>query len=149
VTLEEGLLAQVVADVVDEPGALPLLQYALTELHERRDGSTLTRVAYEAIGGISGAIAGRAEVLYEGLDADGREAVHQLFLRLVTLGEAADTRRVERTELDSLDVDQGQLALAIDAFGAARLLSFDRDPRTEAPTVEVAHEALLSRWARL
>jgi energy-coupling factor transporter ATP-binding protein EcfA2 len=40
VTLEEGLLAQVVADVVEEPGALPLLQYALTELHERRDGST-------------------------------------------------------------------------------------------------------------
>jgi WD40 repeat protein/energy-coupling factor transporter ATP-binding protein EcfA2 len=150
VTLEEGLLARIVTDVVDEPGALPLLQYALTELHERRDGSTLTRAAYEAIGGISGAIAGRAEALYQGLDTDGREAVRQLFLRLVTLGEAADTRRrVERSELDSLDVDGGQLALAIDAFGAARLLSFDRDPRTEEPTVEVPHEALLSQWARL
>jgi WD40 repeat protein len=110
----------------------------------------LTRAAYEAIGGISGAVAGRAEALYQGLTPSGREAVRQLFLHLVTLGEPADTRRrVERAELDSLDVDQGQLALAIDAFGAARLLSFDRDPRTESPTVEVAHEALLSRWARL
>ena len=76
--------------------------------------------------------------------------MRQLFLRLVTPGRAADTRRrVERAELDTLDVDQGRLALSIDAYGAARLLSFDRDPRTEAPTVEVAHEALLSRWARL
>ena len=149
-TLEEGLLGRIVADVVDEPAALPLLQYALTELHERREGSTLTRRAYEAIGGISGAVAGRAETLYRGLDDPGQQAVRQLFLRLVTLGDAADTRRrVERAELDTLDVDQGRLALSIDAYGAARLLSFDRDPRTEAPTVEVAHEALLSRWARL
>ncbi len=149
-TLEEGLLGRIVADVADEPGALPLLQYALTELHERREGSTLARRAYEAIGGISGAVAGRAETLYRGLDEPGQEAVRQLFLRLVTLGETADTRRrVERAELDTLDVDQGRLGLAIDAYGAARLLSFDRDPRTEAPTVEVAHEALLSRWARL
>jgi DNA-binding SARP family transcriptional activator/energy-coupling factor transporter ATP-binding protein EcfA2 len=149
-TLEEGLLGRIVADVVDEPSALPLLQYALTELHERREGSTLTRRAYGAIGGISGAVAGRAETLYRGLDEPGREAVRQLFLRLVTLGETADTRRrVERPELDTLDVDQGRLVLAIDAYGAARLLSFDRDPRTDAPTVEVAHEALLSRWARL
>ena len=35
------------------------------------------------------------------------------------------------------------------AFGTSRLLSFDRDPRTGTPTVEVAHEALLREWARL
>jgi NACHT domain. len=32
---EAGLLAELVTDVADEPGALPLLQYALTELYER------------------------------------------------------------------------------------------------------------------
>ena len=147
---EEGLLGRIVADVVDRPGALPLLQYALTELHERREGSMLTLSAYDAIGGISGALARRAESLFEELDPPGREAVRQLFLRLVALGAATVTRRrVERSELDSLDVDQGRLAVAVDAFGAARLLSFDRDPRTQAPTVEVAHEALLDQWARL
>ncbi len=150
VELEEGLLARIVADVVDEPGALPLLQYALTELYERRSGGTLTGAAYDAIGGISGALAGRADALYDGLSPAGQEAVRQLFLRLVTLGESVDTRRrVQRAELESLDVDQEQLAAAIDAYGRARLLSFDRDPRTQAPTVEVAHEALLGEWTRL
>ncbi|HJQ75470.1 MAG TPA: AAA family ATPase, partial [Gaiellaceae bacterium] len=91
---EPGLLAELVADVSDEPGALPLLQYALTELYERREGSTLTQAAYRAIGGISGALAGRAEEIYAGLGEPAQEAARQLFLRLVTLGEGAeDTRR--------------------------------------------------------
>jgi WD40 repeat protein len=150
VELEHGLLAEIVADVLDEPGALPLLQYALTELFERRDEGRLTRSSYAAIGGVSGALAGRAEELYAGLGPGGREAARQLFLQLVTLGEGADTsRRVARAQLDSLDVDQESLSACIGAFGSSRLLSFDRDPRTGDPTIEIAHEALLTAWDRL
>jgi hypothetical protein len=36
--LEPGLAAAIIRDVGDEPGTLPLLQYALTELFERREG---------------------------------------------------------------------------------------------------------------
>ena len=41
------------------------------------------------------------------------------------------------------------MAEVIQTFGKARLLSFDRDPVTRSPTVEVAHEALLREWGRL
>jgi WD40 repeat protein/class 3 adenylate cyclase len=151
VRLEQGLVAQMLADVADEPGALPLLEYALTELFERREGGILTLDAYRAIGGVSGALGRRAEELYDHLDAEGKEATRQLVLRLVALGEGAeDTRRpVPRSELVSLDVDQRAMATVIDSFGASRLLSFDRDSRSLAPTVEVAHEALLTAWGRL
>jgi WD40 repeat protein/class 3 adenylate cyclase len=147
---EPGLLSELVADVADEPGALPLLQYALTELYERREGSTLTQDAYRAIGGVSGALAGRAEETYGRLGSEAQEAARQLFLRLVTLGEGVEDtrRRVERTELASMEVDQNALEEAIQEFGAWRLLSFDRDPRSGAPTVEVAHEALMREWGR-
>jgi WD40 repeat protein/DNA-binding SARP family transcriptional activator/energy-coupling factor transporter ATP-binding protein EcfA2 len=150
-SLERGLLAEIVADVLDEPGALPLLQYALTELFEQRDGLTLTRSAYRMIGGVSGALAARAEELYTALQYDGKAAARQFFLQLVTVGDGeADTRRpVDLTDLASLDVDQEALAECIDAFGRSRLLSFDRDPRTGASTVEIAHEALLVEWERL
>src|SRR4029450_8158724 len=37
-SLEPALLAEMLSDVASEPGALPLLQYALTELFERREG---------------------------------------------------------------------------------------------------------------
>jgi WD40 repeat protein/class 3 adenylate cyclase len=150
-SLEEGLLSEMVADVANEPGALPLLQYALTELFERREANTLTRTAYRAIGGASGALAGRAEALYRELPEEGKEAAHQLFLRLVGLGEGTEDtrRRVDRREIDSIEVDQAAMREAVDAFGTSRLISFDRDPTTGSPTVEVAHEALLREWRRL
>ncbi|MGH2655195.1 MAG: BTAD domain-containing putative transcriptional regulator [Actinomycetota bacterium] len=152
IAVEPRLIAEVVADVADQPGALPLLQYAVTELFERRTDSTLTLEAYRDIGGVSGALARRAEDLYEGLNDAGKEAARQLFLRLVTLGEegSVDTRRrVLRAELTSVEVDREAMESVIDTFGARRLLSFDRDPLTRGPTVEVAHEALLSEWSRL
>jgi WD40 repeat protein/serine/threonine protein kinase/DNA-binding winged helix-turn-helix (wHTH) protein len=152
VTVEPRLEAEIIAEVSDRPGALPLFQYGLTELFEHREDGALTLDAYRAIGGVSGALARRAEELYGELDDAGKGTVRQLFLRLVTLGEegSEDTRRrVRRTELTSLQVDGEAMDRVIDAFGAHRLLSFDRDPVTRGPTVEVAHEALLTRWARL
>ena len=37
----------------------------------------------------------------------------------------------------------------MDTFAGHRLLTFDREPSTREPTVEIAHEALLSAWERL
>lgn len=149
--LEPGLVAAVVGDVVGQPGGLPLLQYALTELVEHRDSDVLTVEAYRRGGGVAEALGTRAEELYATLGADGREATRQAFLRLVTVepGSEGTRRRVRRMELAELDVDQGQLDTALHRLGAHRLLSFDRDPVTRGPTVEVAHEALLREWDRL
>ena len=150
--LEMDLAAAISADVADQPGALPLLQYALTELFERREGRMLTNQAYQSIGGVLGALGRRAEEVYADLDQDGKAAARQIFLRLVTLGEGAEDtrRRVLRTELESLFSEQPAIINSvIDVFGAARLLSFDHDPATRSPTVEVSHEALLQEWRRL
>jgi len=148
--LEPRLLAEMIVDVADRPGALPLLQYALTELAERTDARTLTLDTYRRIGRVSGALARRAERLFEPMNRTGREACRQLFLRLVTLDEGTgDTRRrVRRSELATL-ADTQTMDAVIEAFGRHRLLSFDRDADTREPTVEIAHEALLREWARL
>jgi WD40 repeat protein/class 3 adenylate cyclase len=151
VVLEPGLVAQMVTDVGGEPGALPLLQYALTELFEQRRGSTMTLDGYRAIGGVSGALARRADSVYGELDEDQKEAARQLFLRLTAtvVEEELARRRVPRSEVLSVDVGSTAMESAIEAFGAARLLSFDRDPVSGSPTVEVAHEALFREWGRL
>lgn len=155
-SLEPGLAALMAAEVQSQPGMLPLLQYALTELFERRQGRRLTHEAYQTSGGVVGALAQRADALYSELDGAGQAAIRRLFLRLVILGEGtADTRRrVPRPELLSLghsQVNDGgwNIESIIDTFGQYRLLTFDRDPATRNPTVEVAHEALLSEWGRL
>ena len=148
---ELGLVAEMIADVAHQPGALPLLQYALTELFERRNDEGLTLASYREIGGIAGALSARADRIYEETEQQGRRAIKQVFLRLVTLGEGrSDTRRrIARSELDDIAVDPATIDAVTDTFGRHRLLTFDREPATREPTVEIAHEALLSAWGRL
>ncbi len=151
VTFESGLVSTIVGDVHYQPAALPLLQYALTELFEQRQGRVLTRQAYRDIGGTVGALAKRAEQLYAELDSEAQHIARQTFLRLVTLGEGmGDTRRrVGRNELLALAPDSEVIDEVIDTFASFRLLSLDNDPATRSPTVEVAHEAILREWERL
>jgi DNA-binding SARP family transcriptional activator/ABC-type glycerol-3-phosphate transport system substrate-binding protein len=147
--IEPGLVAAMVTDVVDRPGALPLLQYALTELAERATDGRLAIDGYREIGAVSGALARRAEQLFERLNEAGRDACRQLFLRLVTLGEGTEDtrRRVRRSQLRSLSEERSMDGV-IETFGRHRLLSFDRDADTREPTVDIAHEALIREWAR-
>jgi WD40 repeat protein/serine/threonine protein kinase/two-component SAPR family response regulator len=169
VQLEAGLMTAIAADFNDQPGALPLLQYALTELYEARQGQTLTREAYQSIGGIAGALGRRAEDLYVGLDERDQAGARQVFLRLVSVGEGGENtrRRTLLAELQALGEEvlpinpedglapadlqgwAGRVEPFLELFGRHRLLTFDRDPITRGPTVEVAHEALLDEWPRL
>ncbi len=151
VSLEHELIAAIIKDVGEQPGALPLLQYAMTELFEKRVDHTMTLAAYRESGGVLGALARRADELYEGLSEEEQEATRQLFLRLVTLGEGVEDtrRRVRLTELQALGGRKESLERVLDVFGKYRLLTFDRDPVTKGATVEVAHEALIRTWAKL
>lgn len=151
VRFEPGLVSQIIRDVHDQPGALPLLQYALTELFAARTSDVLTIGGYEAVGGVVGALGRRAEQLYGELEPAGQAAARQVFLRLVSVDpEAQDTRRrVRRRELRRLELDPGAVDEVLGLYGEHRLLTFDREPLTRSPTVEVAHEAILGQWERL
>lgn len=149
--LDPGLIPTILRDVADQPGGLPMLQYSLTELAAQSDGEVLTIAGYERTGGVVGAVASRAEQIYADLPPSGRAAARQLFVRLVSVTDDTDDarRRVRRTELDGLGINGSALEAAIDAYGLSRLLTFDHDPVTRGPTVEVAHEALIREWPRL
>ena len=176
-SFEDGLVSRIVSDVHYQPGALPLLQYALTELFEQRDGRKMTLQVYEQIGGTGGALANRADEIYLEQDEDGQEMIRQLFLRLVTLGEGAEDTRRRVTHAELLSIAGGETdaihhvptnngenvgtvngmsenrADLIDEiiilYADSRLLALDHDPSTRQPTVEVAHEAILREWDRL
>ncbi|MDH3500098.1 MAG: protein kinase, partial [Acidimicrobiia bacterium] len=151
VQFEPGLAHQIVADVRDEPGGLPLMQFVLSDLVDRSELGHVDAAAYVDTGGVHGALSRRAARVLEQLDDRDRGVAEQIFLRLVAVSEDADDvrRRVRRSELESLGLDAGSVRNVLDTFGSARLLTFDRDPITRGPTVEVAHEALLREWDQL
>jgi WD40 repeat protein/DNA-binding SARP family transcriptional activator len=140
----DDLLATVLADAGTEPGALPLLSHALLETWRRREGAELTLRAYQATGGVRGAITKTAEGVWTGLTAEQRQAARRIFRRLTALGEGTqDTRRpVARAELDGL-ADRDVVAEVLDRLAGARLIVLGER------TIEVAHESLIRAWPRL
>ena len=143
------LLAELVSAMTDQPGALPLFQYTLTELFDERDNAAMTLDGYRRIGGLTGALSRRADAVYASLDANEREATRDVLLRLVKPTEDRYTRRpVPVLELEAVG-EAVAISTVLTRFGDERLLTFDRDSRTGAATVEVSHEALLTGWERL
>lgn len=141
---EAGLADKLVDAVEREPANLPLLEFVLAQLWEQRRGNQLTHAAYEAMGEVEGAIAERADAVWEQLDDDGRRLLRAVFLRLVRTAEnSPDTRR--RALLRELDP---RARPVMDRLAAARLIVLGRDDAGEE-TVEIGHESLIRHWQRL
>ena len=99
---------------------------------------------------MAGALAARAERLYATDGAQGRRRFASCSCDSSRSARAAGhATSGAAAELVALDVDPDAMHAALDAFGRHRLLTFDRDPATREPTVEIAHEALLAAWERL
>src|SRR5262249_55333108 len=74
VSFEPGLVETLLDEVAMKPGSLPLLQFALREMWSRLDRPCMTRAVYDAIGGVEGALAQRAQAIYDALTAKGNDA---------------------------------------------------------------------------
>ncbi|MGZ8367001.1 MAG: nSTAND1 domain-containing NTPase [Nitrospira sp.] len=93
-TFGPGLVERILQDTGQEPGNLALVEYALKQLFERRKGRMFTVEAYEAVGGVVGAIATKANDVWSGLEDEVRGAFDAVFAELVHLErERPPTRR--------------------------------------------------------
>lgn len=149
--LEPGLLGAILGDVSDDPGTLPLLQHLLYELWQRRIDRVMTRHAYDQLGGVAGALAHRAEVVYTDLSERRRGIAKGVLLRGVQPARnATDTRRpVPPGELEGLDPDPERVEAVVRDLVDARLLTASHDPASDERIVELAHEAMIDHWPRL
>src|SRR6516164_3824074 len=102
--LEGGLVDLLLRDVRNQAGALPLLQHALLELWQKREGRRLTVKTYQEIGKLEGALQRRADATLEALSEQERELCRRTFLRLTHPGEGTEDtkRRASIIELLSL-----------------------------------------------
>ncbi|MER5354761.1 hypothetical protein ABT093_31060 [Kitasatospora sp. NPDC002551] len=143
--VERSLTARIVRDLADEPGGLPLLSHALLETWRRRRGRTLAESAYEAAGGLHGALARTAEEFHAGLTPAQAAVARRVLLRLVAPGQGThDTRRpADRAEFAERAAAGPGAAPVLEQLARARLITLT------GSTVDLAHEALLTGWPRL
>jgi WD40 repeat protein len=141
-------------EVAHEPGALPLLSYLMDQLY-RADvlegaGRTLTFATYERLGRLAGAIATKAEAVLNSCAPEDRDALGSVLFLLVQAGssqgevEHAVARRVPLAAFPAGTPQRRLIEALLDRN--ARLLVSDAEAG-RAPTIRVAHEALISRWA--
>ena len=149
--LEPGLVRRIMSDVADEPGSLPLMEHLLLELWRRRRGRLMTLEAYTASGGVAGALATRANAVYGALDPEGQAIARRVLLRLTQPGEGTEDtrRRAPVAELSLSPEEAPDVERVVETMAVARLLTRSIDEATGAPTVEVAHEALIRGWPEL
>ncbi len=141
---EDYLDNRLLDDAQGKPDVLPLLQHTLHQLYEQRDQANglLTFAAYRAMGGLEGAIAHRAEEIFNSLPQNAQATLDSVLSKLIVVqntGEASG----RHTLIDTLD--ENALILT-QAFIAARL--FASEGGNHRPTFGVAHEALLRQWPR-
>jgi serine/threonine protein kinase/WD40 repeat protein len=176
---DESLVDEMVEEVSQERGALPMIAFAAARLWEHRDREQglLTREAYDHIGGVGGALAQHAEQTLERIGQENIPIVRELFRNLVT----SQGTRVARTRDELLSVfAQGHArnsggirervpesegghvtstcppstAAVLDALIDARLLTAYEEPAIEEDRepeqrIEIVHESLLVNWPRL
>jgi tetratricopeptide (TPR) repeat protein len=146
---EPGLVQRILNDVGDEPGNLPLLEFVLKDLWEKRRGRVLLNETYDAIGGLQGAVATKADELLKDLSLADQKILQRVFLRIVRPSESGlDTRR--RATFSELPAEGAELVskLANERLLVTNKVTDETDSGLEQ-TVEVAHEALISNWGTL
>ena len=144
VAFESGLVDRILDDVGEEPGNLPLLEFALTTLWEQQSGRRLSHTDYESIARVEGALTRHADAVYAALSPAERERARRLFTQLVRPGEGTeDTRRLARRA----ELNQADWALA-QKLADARLVVTGQDAAGNE-TLEVVHEALIRSWIQL
>jgi WD40 repeat protein/DNA-binding SARP family transcriptional activator len=141
--VDAELADALVADVKDEPGALPLLSTALLELWQRRDGRRLRYTVYEQSGGVRGAVARLAEDAFHKLDEKQQLVARDVLMRLAREGPGGGVER-RRVAMAELETDRSE-----DVASVVALLTDRRLLTVSAGTIELAHEALLREWPRL
>ena len=139
-TVEPGLVDLLVGEVLEEPGALPLMAHALHATWDLREGRTLTVEGYRRSGGIREAVARSAEGVYQELSPEQQARLHDLLMRLVSVTSDGDAVRswVPVRQVAPHDVTE-----LIEVLVRARLVTVD------AGAIAVAHASLARAWPRL
>jgi WD40 repeat protein len=156
-----SLVDDLIDEVVQMPGAMPLLSFTLSELYlkylrsvreGKRNNRAITQTDYEQLGGVTRSLTQRADSEYEVLvrrDKAYAQTIRNVMLRMVAVGggELA-RRRVPLAELKYPESENERVKEVVKSFSAVRLLVEGQDMEGKS-YVEPAHDALVLGWQKL
>jgi WD40 repeat protein/energy-coupling factor transporter ATP-binding protein EcfA2 len=146
--IDPDLVAQIVNDMQDEPGALPLMQFALKDLFDAQQATggvmALTLNDYLARGGLRRALERHADAAFAKLSESEQALARTIFGSLIEIGRGReDTRRLATfDELVPANVDVARVKTVVQKLENARLITTgEKDNK-----YTIAHETLIDAW---
>ena len=145
----EGMVEEMVRDLLETKGALPLLQFTAGKLWEERDrkAGLLREEVYQKLGGVGGTLARHADEVLERMSEEESQVARQVFLRLVT---PERTRAIvkRRELLEMFTGKEPELEAVLSKLTESRLV-VATGGQGRGSRVELVHESLIVKWPRL
>ena len=146
---------RLISETEKHEGALPLLEFALDSIWKgMKEGGVQPADTLEKLNGVGGALASRAQEIYDGLASDtDRRIARRAFISLINIGEGAfDTRqRVLLSQIVAKDESSEHVRNVLQQFsktGKAYFIILSTDAEGKE-TAEITHEALFEHWGSL
>ncbi|WP_414587009.1 eIF2A-related protein [Scytonema sp. PCC 10023] len=151
--IESELVEQILKDVKNAPGYLPLLEYTLTEMWKQRTDNCLRLNNYVKLGGVTGTLRQRATEVYESFsDETQKSAVRHIFVSLTQLGEGTEDtrRRVCQQDLVNKKYSEELINQVVQRLADKKLIVTEIAEKSgksgRVAVVDIAHEALIRHW---
>ncbi|HZB45466.1 MAG TPA: WD40 repeat domain-containing protein, partial [Pyrinomonadaceae bacterium] len=148
---EEGIIDELIKEVLGEPGGLPLLQFTLLQLWDERRQNLVTWEAYKNLGGCHEALKRTADKVFTSLQPLDQSRARRIFLSLVRPGGGMEVfnNRIPRKELYPEGEAREHTDRVLQKFIGAGLLRETEGETPNGAKIEVAHEALIRNWGTL
>lgn len=149
--LDGGTVELLLSQAQGGATTLPLLEFALTCIWEGLVRGKAAATTLKEIGGVGGALAARAQEMFDGLDEGEQRIARRVFLRLGQLNESSRgiRKRQPISELCGQKESPAQVLAVLRRFACdeVRLISLGAEPHSGVAVAELTHEALLEHWA--
>ena len=148
--IEDELIARIINDMKGEPGALPLMQFALKDLFDSQQEKggviELTLKDYLRHGGIHKSLERHADKSFAKLSEGEQHLARSIFSGLIEIGRGTvDTRRTALfDELVPANASSADVLVIVQKLADARLIITDEQAGKD--TVTISHEKLIEAW---
>ena len=148
---EDGVIDQLVKDILGEAAGLPLLQFTLLKLWNGREHNRITWKGYRSLGSARKALTIAADQFYSGLIPQDQQTAKRILLRLArpSAGVEITSNRVRREAFYKAGEARDQVDRVLAKLVNAGLLHLTQGDTLADEQIEVSHEALIRNWDTL
>lgn len=147
---KETTVQSLVKEISSEAAGLPLLQFILPRLWEKRDGNRIPDRAFREMVSCRAALAAAAEEFYRALSPVEQRTCRRLLTQLVTLDRELKVQvyPVRRTSLYRI-TEKSRIDSLIERLAEQQLVRVNTGALPADTSVELIHDSLIGKWPTL